>query len=203
MVRGRFAADMKRIGILGGTFDPVHTAHLELAQVALDTCDLDVVLFIPTGQPVRKLGTTHASALDRLHMLEEACKDLPGFEVSPLEIERQDITYTIDTLHQLKELYGFESQLFLILGEDTATDLGTWKDAEQIAQLVTILYAKRPGGEEGSIPEGFKSKRLPMKARNVSSSGIREILNAGGEVSDLIPPGALEYIKEHGLYGKP
>ena len=192
---------MKRIGILGGTFDPVHKVHLELAQVALDTYDLDVVLFIPTGLPVRKLGKTHASATHRLRMLQEACQNTPGFEVSSLEVDRPEVTYTIETLRLLKERYGQHSELFLILGEDTATDLHTWKDSAEIAQLVTILYAKRPGAGEGhELPAGFVFLELPMPAQEISSSYLRTLLANGEDVSCYIPAEALAYIRKHALY---
>ena len=194
----------KKIGILGGTFDPVHLAHLELAQVALENHDLDVILFIPTGQPVRKLGTTHASSQDRLHMLEIACEGIPSFEVSSIEVDRPEITFTIDTLRALKTLYGEGCELFLILGEDTVTDLPTWKESEQIAALTTVLYARRPAEESSHIlPDGFDCHELSMPAMDISSSLIRDALFKGEDVSELVPSGALAYIKEHKLYDKP
>ena len=179
----------------------MHNAHLELAQVALENGDLDVVLFIPTGQPVRKLRSTHASAEQRLNMLQAACEGIPGFEVSSLEVDRPEVTYTTDTLRILKELYGQRSKLYLILGEDTATDLHTWKDAAEIAELVTVLYAKRPRiGEGHRLPMGFNCLELPMPEQDISSSYLRALLAKGKDVSEFIPAGALAYIKEHALY---
>lgn len=179
----------------------MHNAHLELARVALEYANLDVVLFIPTGLPVRKLYTTHASAVERLHMLEAACEGIPGFEVSSLEVDRPEVTYTIDTLRLLKEHYGQQSKLFLITGEDAASDIHTWKNASEIARLVTILYAKRPGaGEEHTLPEGFAFQELPILPQDLSSSRLRTMLSRGEDVSSFIPAAALAYIENHSLY---
>jgi nicotinate-nucleotide adenylyltransferase len=194
---------MKKIGILGGTFDPVHNAHLDLAQAALDQYGLDVVLFVPTGMPVRKLGKTQAGAQDRLSMLRAACENKEGFEVSSMEVDRPGVTYTIDTLRELKALYRNESRLYLILGEDTATDLATWKDARELAALAGVLYAKRPGGSrESRLPEGFTCSELLMEVCDISSSGVRELLQKGSDVSNFVPTRVSDYIEEHGLYGR-
>ncbi|MCL2806692.1 MAG: nicotinate-nucleotide adenylyltransferase [Coriobacteriia bacterium] len=199
----RFAREIEKIGILGGTFDPVHNAHMDLAQAALESHSLDKVLFVPTGQPVRKLGKTFADPQHRFNMLQAVCADIEGFEVSPLEIMRPEITYSVDTLRELRTLYGEESKLFLILGEDTATDLPTWKDAHEIAQLVVVLYAKRPGsGTDRELPQEFTCIELPMDAQELSSSLVRSMLFAGKDVQDLIPPQALSYIREQRLYGQ-
>jgi nicotinate-nucleotide adenylyltransferase len=194
---------MKRIGILGGTFDPAHRVHMELARQALLQFELDVVLFIPTGNPVRKIGMTHASAEHRLNMLKAACDGEPGFEVSSLEVDRPSITYTIDTLLELKNYYGEASQFFLILGEDAALDLSTWKASDEIARLVTVLYAERPGCDTNlRIPEGFSCEKVHMPAQDISSTGIRKLLLEGADVSDYVPKETLVYIKEQGLYGQ-
>ncbi len=195
---------MEKIGIFGGTFDPVHNAHLELARLALEQYQLDRVLFIPTGMPVRKLATTEASAQDRLNMLTLACGNIVGCEVSAIEVERSQITYTIDTLYELKEQYGQESQLYLILGEDTATDLGTWKDSDQIATLAHILYAERPGDDTNTqaLPAGFECYKVQMPVRHISSSCVRSLLHKGEDVSEYIPKPVLAYIRKFGLYGR-
>lgn len=241
----------------------MHNAHLELAQCALEQYQLDTVLFIPAGMPARKLGTTVASASDRLNMLELACRGKRGFEVSAIEVDRPEISYTADTLRELKEQYGEESELFLILGEDAAADLCTWKDSADIACLSTVLYARRPdyaivkenvsdegtsgrdasyevvsegyasdgdasgavssegdipskdaagkdtlldtgnGPEKGVLPKGFEGNLLKMPARRTSSSCVRRLLSEGEDVSGCIPAPVLEYIGEHGLYGRP
>lgn len=200
----RYANSMKRIGILGGTFDPVHNAHVELAQAALDQYSLDTVLFIPTGKPVRKLGRTHASAKHRLGMLQALCTGNKNFGVSSLEVERPTITYTIDTVRELKALYGDESELFLILGEDTVIDLATWKNAEEIARHVTILYARRScGAEEPRLPQGFTCFEICLPVLSLSSSTIRSELSQGNDVQNLVPAEALNYLKKHGLYEQP
>ena len=194
---------MRKIGILGGTFDPVHNAHLELARLAIEQYHLDFVLFIPTGMPVRKLATTHASAMDRLQMLEIACAGVGEFRVSPIEVNRQEVTYTIDTLRELKSLFGRNSELYLILGEDTATDLATWKDSSEIAKLVKVLYARRPGTEaNATLPEGYECKLIEMAPNAVSSSALRAALENNEAVDEYLPAEVLTYIKKYGLYGK-
>lgn len=194
---------MKRLGVFGGTFDPVHNAHLELAQAALEQQHLDCVLFVPAGLPVRKLATTEASAEHRLRMLELACKEVPGFCVSSLEVDRPHISYTVDTLHLLQEQFGKECALFLILGEDTVTDISTWKDSHDIAQLAQVLYAKRPGGGDVlMLPRGFRCCELQMPAQNLSSSSVRAVLRKGEDASACVPASVIAYIKKHGLYGK-
>ena len=193
-----------KVGILGGTFDPVHKVHLEMAFAALESGWVNVVLMLPTGQPVRKLGTTHASPQHRLNMLKAVCEGIEGLEVSSLEVDRPEITYTVDTLRELKQLYGENSQLYLILGKDVALDLPTWKEPEEIARLAHILYVYRPTVAEGlELPEGFTCFELPMPAQDVSSSAIRALLLSGKDVGNLVPAKALAYIQEQGLYGQP
>ena len=192
---------MTRIGILGGTFDPVHNMHLELATQALVQYELDTVLFVPAGLPVRKLYTTHASAKERLHMLELACRDTAAFEVCSLEVDRPQITYTIDTLRELKALYGEESRFFLILGEDAVRDLSTWKNSREIARLVCVLFARRIGSEGALVlPEGFTCLELQIPLDPVSSTTIRRLLREGEDVHSLVPAEVLSYIMEQGLY---
>jgi len=192
----------ERVGILGGTFDPVHKAHLELARAALEAFNLDEVLFVPTGLPVHKLGRTHASISDRLAMLKAALEGSPGFVLSTLEIERDAASYTIDTLRDVKQIYGQESELFLILGEDAARDLGNWKDSREIARLVTVLYARRPGAAAVSeLPSGFVFFELDMPSLDISSTAIREMLANDEDVTAELPADTLAYIRENQLYG--
>ncbi|MDR1357953.1 MAG: nicotinate-nucleotide adenylyltransferase [Coriobacteriales bacterium] len=195
---------MRRIGILGGTFDPVHNAHLELAHAARAQFDLECVMFLPTGKPARKLGTTQASAADRVQMLLLATEDYPHFSVSTMEVDRGGISYTIDSLREFKRLMGEGAELFLILGEDTATDLASWKDASEIAALAGVLYAQRPGEAEAlPLPQGFSCQKLSMPLRAVSSTQIRELLAAGRDVGARIPPRVHDYIRRQGLYATP
>lgn len=194
---------MRRIGILGGTFDPVHNAHLALAAAALEQYQMECILFVPTGRPVRKLETIQASAEDRLRMLELACEGASRLCVSTVETQREGISYTADTLYELKELYGADTVLYLILGEDTATDLGTWKDSQKIAQLARVLYTRRPPAAGPlALPDGFECYELIMDAYDLSSTQVRNCLALGEDVSAIIPPKVYDYIKRHDLYAK-
>ncbi|GHT79645.1 putative nicotinate-nucleotide adenylyltransferase [Actinomycetota bacterium] len=134
---------MNKIGLLGGTFDPVHNAHLKIASAALDQFGLEKVIFIPTGISARKIASTIALPKDRLAMLKLACAEYSGFEVSTIEIDRPGITYTIDTLNYFAEQFGKTAELFFITGKDTTLDLPTWYKAAKIAELITVLSANR------------------------------------------------------------
>lgn len=194
---------MMRLGIMGGTFDPVHNAHLELARCARDQYKLSKILFVPAGKPIRKLGTIHATAQQRYEMLRRACKTIPAFAVSTMEIDRPGITYTIDTLKELQQQYP-QDELCLIMGEDAAKDLDSWKDSEQIAKIATILYAKRPGSNKAlGLPTTFTCKGIDMPALDISSSEVRQVLARGEDASALVPPDVLAYITDCGLYAKP
>jgi nicotinate-nucleotide adenylyltransferase len=182
----------------------VHRLHLELARVAIAQFELESVIFLPTGRPARKLGATRASATERLRMLQLATEDNPRFSVSTMEVERSGISYTIDSLRELRQLLGTDAELFLILGEDTATDLPSWKDSEQIAALAGVLYAERPGEAEAlPLPRGFACQRLAMEACDLSSTQIRERLAAGKDVRALLPSQVYDYIRRQGLYAEP
>lgn len=194
---------MRRIGILGGTFDPVHNAHLALARCALEQYQLEGVLFIPAGRPVRKMSADLTSAEHRLNMLELACKNVREFSVETLEIMRSQPSYTSVTLELLAKRYGKDTQLFLILGEDTAADLGTWKDSKLIAQCATILYARRPGITKAQpLPEGFTCYKIDMQQYDLSSSEVRRRLFAGENMSPYIPQAVQDYIERHQLYAQ-
>jgi nicotinate-nucleotide adenylyltransferase len=197
---------MTAIGLLGGTFDPVHNAHLALAEAAIKQYDLLKVVFIPTGSPVRKIYNTIASAKDRMAMLQLACANNPAFEVSSVEVDRPGVTYTIDTLRYFTELFGAETELYFIAGKDTTMDLPTWKQALEISKLVTILSANRISGQATDFAANkdlsdFRIENLDAPELRISSSQIRESLKTGQLISDLVPMAVENYIREHDLYG--
>jgi nicotinate-nucleotide adenylyltransferase len=196
---------MTKIGILGGTFDPVHIGHLVLAQCAQQAFALDKVIFIPTGNPARKLATTVATPGQRLEMLRLACASNPNFEVSALEVERQGVTYTIDTVAQLREQYGEQAKLHFIVGADAICDLPTWKDANRLAPQLTFIAAAREGYEvSGCIvtarQQGFDIQMLEMPQMSISSVLIRKMLARKQSVRYLVGDSVIDYIVEHRLY---
>jgi nicotinate-nucleotide adenylyltransferase len=194
-----------RLGLFGGTFDPVHVGHLHIAECAREQFTLDGVLFIPTGRPVRKLADGFSAAEDRHAMLRAAIAGNARFDVSRIEVERGGATYTIDTLRILKERYGRRATLFFIVGEDAAADLSTWKDAAEIARLVTVLRAKRPisaATEPPLVHNGirFTIRDIDSRPIDVSSRQMREWVGQGRSIQYLVPDAACAYIKEQGLY---
>jgi nicotinate-nucleotide adenylyltransferase len=194
-----------RLGLFGGTFDPVHIGHLHIAECAREQFALDGVLFIPTGQPVRKLAVGFSASEDRYAMLRAAVAGNACFDVSRIEIDRTGTTYTIDTLRAIHERYGDRAELFFIVGSDAAADIGTWKDAEEIATLTTVLSAKRVISQDAEptlLHNGncFDIRPIASRLLDISSQGLRERVGQGCSIRYLLPDTTYAYIREQGLY---
>jgi nicotinate-nucleotide adenylyltransferase len=199
-----------RIGIMGGTFDPVHIGHLVTAEEALVQFNLDKVVFMPTGRPVRKTHRHLSSAEDRYLMTVLAAASNPDFEVSRLEIDRPGDTYTVDTIVALRELYGARADLFFISGADAVREILTWKNADRFAGLCTFIAATRPGYEadlgadelgQGMTLPAVESMEVPALA--ISSSDIRARVASGRPIRYLVPEAVATYIAKNGLYREP
>lgn len=197
-----------RLGIFGGTFDPVHMGHLACAEDVRDSFLLDAVIFIPTAHPVFKRDRQIASANDRYTMVKEAIADNPFFDVSPIEIERGGDTYTVDTLRQLRDFYPSNVELFFIAGADAVSTLAKWRDKETLGKLARFIGVTRPGFP---LPESSDEEQdhqidtihvsyLEVTALAISSSGIRERIHVGRSVRYLVPDSVNVYIQEYGLY---
>ena len=198
-----------RLGIMGGTFDPVHYGHLVTAEEALVQFNLDRVVFMPTGRPVRKTHRSVSSAEDRYLMTVIATASNPDFEVSRLEIDRPGDTYTVDTLRQLRDSYGANTELFFITGADAVREILTWRGAEELADLTTFIAATRPGyladPLADAMPFGARAPRVePMAvpALAISSSDIRARVADRRPVRYLLPEAVSAYIVKNGLYAK-
>jgi nicotinate-nucleotide adenylyltransferase len=150
---------MKRIGISGGTFNPIHVGHLIIAEMARDMFDLDKVLFIPSGMPPHKNLGSVLSAEQRFDMVKRAVAGNPYFEESRIEIDREGYTYTVDTLKKLRELYGNDTSLYYIIGADVLNDLLTWRNAEEVFKICEFIAALRPGNDEEAF---YKQMEYPM-----------------------------------------
>jgi nicotinate-nucleotide adenylyltransferase len=190
-----------RVGLMGGTFDPIHIAHLVLADQAREQLALDGVLFMPAGDPWRKGQREITPAEHRLAMTRLAVDGREGFKVDDLEVRRRGPTYTVETLQELRRRYGPESQLFLLLGEDALTDLPFWRDPEGIAAEASIVVAPRADFEMPEVP--FKLGRLlriEMPAFDISSTDLRRRAQQGRSLRFLVPDPVIEYIDRHGLY---
>jgi len=192
-----------RIGLLGGSFDPVHIAHISLAQEALSALHLDQVQLIPVGQPWQRppLG---ALPEHRLNMLKLATRDLNSIVVNPIEIQRTGPTYTIDTIEALNPNHDY----VWILGSDQLENFCTWKRWTDIAEHVQLAVAQRPGSSLHA-PEAlaqFLSARnqkllvIPFEPLNVSATAVRQRIAQKQSARDLLPEVVEQYIHEHGLY---
>ncbi len=198
----------RRIGILGGTFDPVHIGHLWVAAEARWRLDLDAVLLMVAASPWQKVGVrTIAPAEDRLAVTRAAVEGLTGVEVSSLEIERGGPTFTADTLSQMRGADP-EAELFLIVGGDVAADLESWVRVDEVRAVATLVPVNRPGpippiSAEHLRARGWRVEPLELPALDVSSSDIRARLGDGRPIEVLVPPAAIREIENRGLYSRP
>jgi nicotinate-nucleotide adenylyltransferase len=196
-----------RVGILGGTFDPVHAGHLALARAAREEMDLAEVLFVLAGSPWRKADRRVAAPEHRLAMLRLALKDKAAFEIATLEVEREGPSYTADTLEVLRASRP-QDQLFLVLGADALVDLPNWSRPGRILELAALVVAERVSIERSAVEEA--GRRLPglldravwleMPLVEISASDVRDRVCRGLPIGDLVPPAVEEYIREHRLY---
>jgi nicotinate-nucleotide adenylyltransferase len=183
------------IAIFGGTFDPIHNAHLTMARAAAEACRLARVLFIPAAQPPHKMNDTHASYEDRFRMVEIACAADPRFEASRLE-EGAGRSYSILTIERVRAIAG--PHVYFLIGADAFAEIRTWHRWEEVVRLVTFIVVSRPGALY-EIPPGARVERLEGIELPVSSREIRSRLARSDEKVDL-PPGVLEYVRRHRLY---
>lgn len=200
---------MLRIGIMGGTFNPIHQGHIMLAQRAYEQFQLDKVLVIPNKLPVYKEHDELLDSRQRSQMVLLAIRDFPYMEFSDLELTRPGPTYTIDTLYALQEQYS-DAELFFILGGDSLLELHKWRQYKEILALSAILCAKR---ENADVPELNRAKErlqhevpeakiyiMETPMMNISSTEIREQFQTGDKTPTGIPKAVLNYIQEHHLY---
>ncbi|MBC7528224.1 MAG: nicotinate-nucleotide adenylyltransferase [Chthonomonadaceae bacterium] len=196
---------MTRLGIVGGTFDPIHYGHLFIGEEARQRFALDKVLFVPNGQPPHKTGVPVTPALHRLEMVRLATENHPQFSCSAMEIERGGLSYTVETLYQLKRELP-EVQLFYITGIDAVADILTWKRHEEVIELAQFIAATRPGFESGlletRLPADYR-KRIHLvetTGLGISSTDLRRRFRAGEATRFLLPEAVRDYIETTGLY---
>lgn len=188
------------IGVLGGTFDPVHIGHLVVAVEARYQLGLDRVLLVVANDPWQKRGSrTMTPAADRLAMTRAAVEGLVGIEVSSLEVDRGGPSYMVDTLTTLRSLYP-GTQLLLIVGADVAAQLDTWDRATELPALASLVVACRDGAPAEVVPPGWTVVNLPVPRLDVSSSELRERLRGGRPVDFLVPEAVMRCIEQRGLY---
>lgn len=194
------------IGILGGTFDPIHIGHLVVAEEARVKLGLSEVLFVPAGQPWLKQDRDIAPAVHRVEMVRRAIADNPYFKLNTLEVDRPGPSYTVDTLTLLQDQLSSETSLFFILGRDTLAELPLWKEPEKVIQLCRLVVPPRLGSRdlrhlEKAIP-GLQERviQLDMPVIGISSSEIRQRIAGGLPIRYLVPAGVERYIAEQRIY---
>ncbi|MFC1906488.1 nicotinate-nucleotide adenylyltransferase [Chloroflexota bacterium] len=196
------------IGVMGGTFDPVHNGHMVVAEEARTRLSLAEVIFIPAGQPWLKADRVVSAAEHRAAMVRLAIADKPYFSLSSMEIERPGPTYTADTLAELRGQLGFEDELYFIIGMDDLAQLMRWKDPDKLVKLCFVVVAPRPGYRQPDLESMEKgipglSRRVIFMDRpelDISASEIRQKVARGLSISHLVPESVDRYIREQGLY---
>lgn len=194
-------AGARTIGVYGGTFDPIHNAHLLLADCAREELGLDLLLFIPANIPPHKItGRRITPAECRLDMLRLAIDSNPCFALSTLEIDNQGVSYTVETLHHLRREHP-EAMFTLLIGGDAARDFHTWREPEEIARLVSIAVVDRPGIQlPAEVLPGIGFQRMNAPLIEISSTDIRERVRTGRSIRYRAPDAVIDYIHENGLY---
>jgi nicotinate-nucleotide adenylyltransferase len=189
---------VERVGVLGGTFDPVHVGHVVAAVEARDALRLDRVMLVVAGDPWQKRGNVAASAGDRLALVEAAVDGIHGLEACAIEVERSGPSVTADTLEALA---AEGRELFLLLGADAVANMPTWKRLEETRELAAVVVIERAGDIHAEPPgPGWRFERLAIPRLDVSSTDIRERLAAGRAIDGLVPPAVVVGISERGLY---
>jgi nicotinate-nucleotide adenylyltransferase len=197
-----------RIGIVGGTFDPVHIGHVAMAEAAADCAGLDRVVLVPVGVPPHRRPAV-APAEDRLRMCELAIAGHPRLEVSDLEVRRAGPSYTADTLRQLAEIWPHD-ELYLVLGWDAAREIRTWHRPDRVLALARLVVVSRPGyptpRPQDLVRAGIDPGRAllcDVRTPDVESTDIRRLAARGDRLAGLVPPAVEAYLRDHGLYAPP
>ncbi len=202
---------MKRIGIMGGTFDPVHKGHLALAKAAMEEFVLDEVVFIPSGMPPHKKPGEVTDKEHRYKMVKLATKGIPKFKISRIELDRKGVSYAVDTFNGLKKIYGEKAKLFYIMGLDSISEILEWRKPLELFKLCEFIVGTRPGTRIRTFKRLVKFPPLQKEVdkihlielrENISSSDIRERLKEDKSVKGLLPKAIENYIKRHNLYKK-
>ncbi|MBM4160183.1 MAG: nicotinate-nucleotide adenylyltransferase [Ignavibacteria bacterium] len=192
---------LSRIGIFGGSFDPPHMGHLIIAELVRQQLALDRVVFVPAFTPPHKKGNHASTAFDRLHMTRLAVRGNPHFSVSDLEVRREGISYTVDSLRVFKRRHP-HARLYLIIGSDTLGQFWQWKSPREILSLATPAVYSRPGFERARAPRGRPLARIKGPLLQISSTQIRKRIAAKKSVRYLVPDAVRQLILRRNLYSR-
>lgn len=199
----------KRFAVMGGTFDPIHYGHLVTAEAVRDQFKLDKVLFMPTGNPPHKMNRATSDPNHRYLMTVLATITNPYFEVSKLEIDRAGITYTVDTIKELRRIYGDDAEIYFITGADAVLEIFTWYNVEELFKICTFVAATRPGfhGKDmeqklNEIKSKYKEEIFSIEVPSlaISSTDIRSRIKNGKTIRYLLPEAVEHYIRNNTLY---
>jgi nicotinate-nucleotide adenylyltransferase len=196
----------RRIGIIGGTFDPIHIGHLVIAEEALTELQLEKVIFIPAGNPPHKPNEPITDAAYRLAMTKLAISGNPAFEVSTIEMERKGPSYTVDTIEELRATFGEDVDLFFIMGVDSVLEIPTWHQPGRILSMCIVAAATRPGCNESKarqvLPVDFLDRIVFLRTPGVdiSSTELRNRIALGKSIRYLVPHSVEDYIHNNKLY---
>ena len=192
---------MSKVGIFGGTFDPIHLGHLITAQSVKEIRELEKIIFIPAFISPHKSSTETSSPEDRLKMIKLAIKDIPFFDYSDMEIKMGGVSYTVDTLRELKKQY---ENLEFIIGYDNIFSFNTWKDPDEIMKLSTIIVLKRRSSHAPPFKDKYYHQAVFVQTRGIeiSATDIRERVKLGKPINFLVPPAVMEYIYKQKLYNE-
>jgi len=199
---------VNRLGIMGGTFDPIHYGHLVAAEMARSKFKLSKVLFIPSGTPPHKNRSDISAAGLRFEMIERAIQDNPAFDISALELERKGPSYTVDTLRVLRHTWS-EHEFYFITGTDALREIFSWREAEEILMMTEFIGAARPGFDASDFLLQVQQEHpetqgrihyLEVPALAISSTDIRARVKSGQPIRYLLPEPVRQFIQQYGLY---
>ncbi|NRA03410.1 MAG: nicotinate-nucleotide adenylyltransferase [Myxococcales bacterium] len=191
-----------KLGILGGTFDPIHLAHLRIAEEVRLALELDRVFFVPASNPPHRPGPL-ATATDRLEMVRIATAPNPAFEASDLELRRVGQSYTVDTLRAFSSLHP-GSELWFIIGSDAVAEIDSWREPDEVLRLARFAIVSRPGSPELILRQEREARvsRVPVSALAISAREIRARCAEETSIRYLVPDAVLDYIRKHRLYAE-
>jgi len=188
-----------KIGLLGGTFDPIHMGHLIIAEWIRESRGLKKIIFIPTALPPHKKNVKMTDKKDRWEMVKLSIRDNPKFEISDIEIKKENVSFTVDTL---KEFSKGDNEIYFIIGGDSLKEFPTWKDPDEIIRLSNVVVARRPNYEDNGEKFVYSDKVIFSDSPeiSISSTQIRERVKEGKSIKYLVHPAVEEYILKKGLY---
>lgn len=198
-----------KIGIMGGTFNPIHNGHMEMAEIAADVFDLDDVMLIPTGIPPHKTEENVISKYERYELCLLSAASYDNIFVSSVEIDRKGFTYTIDTLKELEKIYGIRNDIYFIIGGDTVLKLEKWKDFEEVFKRCKFIAFGRAGMDADTIIDKIQHLRREYGAKigyitadimDIASRDLRDMIKNDEYISGFLPKNTEEYIHRHNLY---